>query len=309
MSRKRSRKTLLEISNQPELWIFSNLLAEDWITRKDIKESVFEKKVTVPISLPSGTAIFKLESDGLQGKIISISIAYGSEIHLFQLTDPSDFSKFQEKVLQFVKVIYENNFDFYSYLRSFYAPKMREFGISDILGLGADIKDLANYGVKSRILQHFPDPIKGHEVPQYWHVNQRLVSISSNKTQNLELISSLRLKICDHLAKHAVIEGLRCSIIALKHYADLLDRLSSESQINSSEEHQTLAEGLYELKDFQNAAIFYSKCLSESSSTSEKDRDSLLTALKDCIQQLEPQDFLEYALFAAKIARGHDDDG
>ena len=49
MSRKRSRKTLLEISNQPELWIFSNLLAEDWITRKDIKESA------ILISLPLAT--------------------------------------------------------------------------------------------------------------------------------------------------------------------------------------------------------------------------------------------------------------
>ncbi len=94
--RKRSRKTLLEISSQPELWIFSNLLQEDWVTGEDLKKSVFEKKVTIPISLLSGTAIFKIESDGPKGQVISVSIVHGSEIKLFQLTEPSCFPEFQK---------------------------------------------------------------------------------------------------------------------------------------------------------------------------------------------------------------------
>lgn len=305
MSRKRTRKTLLEISSQPELWIFSNLLVEDWVTSIDLEKPVFEKKVTIPISLPSGTAIFKIESDGPRGKVISVAIVHGSEIQLFQLTELSHFPEFRKIVLKYVNEIYPNNFDFYSYLRSFYTPKMREFGISDTLGPDVSVKDLAEYGVKSRILQRFSDPIQGYEVPQYWRANQRLVSITSLNNQNREIITKLRIKICDHLAKHAVIEGLRCAVIALKHYADLLDGLTSETRINPPEEHQTLADGLYELGEFQNAAIFYSKCLSQSTFTDEKNRDLILSSLKDSIERLEPQDFLEYALFAAKIARNH----
>lgn len=305
MSRKRTRKTLLEISSQPELWIFSNLLVEDWVTSIDLEKPVFEKKVNIPISLPSGTAIFKIESDGPKGQVISVAIVHGSEIQLFQLTELSHFPEFRKIVLKYVSEIYPNNFDFYSYLRSFYTPKMREFGISDTLGPDVNVKDLAEYGVKSRILQRFSDPIQGYEVPQYWRANQRLVTIASSKTQKHELITRLRIKICDHLAKHAVIEGLRCAVIALKHYADLLDGLTSETRINPPEEHQSLADGLYELGEFQNAAIFYSKCLSQSTFANEKDRDLILSSLKDSIERLEPQDFLEYALFAAKIARIH----
>lgn len=307
MPRKRQRKTLLEISRQPELWIFSNLLAEDWITNDDLKKPVFEKQVSMPISLPSGTCIFKIESDGPQGIVISVSIVFGSEIKLFQLIEPSCFPEFREDVLEFVTQIYPNNFDFYSYLHSYYAPKMREFGLSNILGSKVNVKDLAEYGVKSRILQWFSDPIQGYEVPQYWRLNQRLVSFSPENTLERELIPTLRIKVCDCLAKHAVIEGLRCAIIALKHYASLLDELTSETRINFFSEYQTLADALFALGDFQNAAIFYSKCLSQSVSINEEDQDRILTALKNSIDNFNPQDFLEYALFAAKIARSHEE--
>lgn len=308
MTRKRTRKTLLEISSQPELWIFSNLLAENWVTTADLKKTVFEKKVSIPISLPSGTAILKIESDGPKGQIISVAFVHGSEIQLFQLMQLSNFLEFQQMVLDYIKEIYPDYFDYYSYLRPFYSGKIREFGITEVLGVDTNVKDLAEYGVKSRILQRFSDPIQGYEVPQYWRVNQRLVSIVSSKPREQELITSLRVRICDRLSKHAVIEGLRCAIIALKHYADLLDGLTSEKQINPPEEHQTLADGLYELGEFQDSAIFYSKCLSQSTFANEKERDRILTALKDSIEQLEPQDFLEYALFAAKIARNHSEE-
>ncbi|MFX0211682.1 MAG: hypothetical protein ACFFDT_37240 [Candidatus Hodarchaeota archaeon] len=305
MPRKRSRKTLLEISSQPELWIFSNLLAEDWITHDDLNKPVFEKTVSIPISLPSGTAILKLESDGLQGQVISVAVVHGSEIQLFQLMDPFSFSKFQQTALEYIKKIYSNNFDFYSYLKSFYSAKMREFGITEVLGLETNVKDLAEYGVKSRILQRFSDPIQGYEVPQYWRVIQRLTEITPKNEHEHRLILNLRTKVCDSLSKHAIIEGLRCAIIALKHYADLLDRLASETRINPSEEYQSLADGLYELGNFQDSAVFFSKCLSQKDLLDKTEQDRILTALKESIEQLEPQDFLEYALFAAKIARNH----
>ncbi|MFX1504943.1 MAG: hypothetical protein ACFFDC_02405 [Promethearchaeota archaeon] len=308
MPKKRSRKTLLEISSQPELWIFSNLLVEDWITDDELRRPVFEKKVSIPISLPSGTAILKLESDGPKGQVISVAVVHGSEIQLFQLMEPSRFSEFQTEVIDYVKEIYPHNFDFYSYLRSFYSTKMRELGISDILGLDTNVKDLAEYGVKSRILQRFSDPIQGYEVPQYWRVNKKLVNLKPRKKTERNMIKNLRKIICDRLAKHAIIEGLRCAIIALKHYASLLDKLTSEVRINPPEEHRTLADGLFELGEFQNSAIFYSKCLSQSSFANEDERDQILTALKDSIEQLAPQDFLEYALFAAKVARDHSED-
>ncbi|UCG02633.1 MAG: hypothetical protein JSW11_01310 [Candidatus Heimdallarchaeota archaeon] len=308
MPRKRSRKTLLEISSQPELWIFSNLLIEDWVTKDDLKNPVFKKKVSIPISLPSGTAILKIESDGPKGQVISVAIVHSSDIQLFQLMEPLGFPKFQTRVLDYIKEIYPHNFDFYSYLRPFYSAKMREFGITDILGLDTDVKDLAEYGVKSRILQRFSDPIQGYEVPQYWRVNKKLVVFKPDKITERDLIITLRKTICDRLAKHAVIEGLRCAIIALKHYASLLDKLTSETRINPPEEHRTLADGLYELGEFQNSAIFYSKCLSQSTFADENERDQILTALKDSIERLEPQDFLEYALFAAKVAREHGDE-
>ncbi|MFX1282269.1 MAG: hypothetical protein ACFFB5_01385 [Promethearchaeota archaeon] len=308
MPRKRSRKTLLEISSQPELWIFSNLLVEDWITNEDLLKPVFEKTVSIPISLPSGTAILKLESDGLQGQVISLAVVHGSEIQLFQLMDPFCFSKFQHTALGYVKKIYSNNFDFYSYLKSFYSAKMREFGITEVLGLETNVKDLAEYGVKSRILQRFSDPIQGYEVPQYWRVVQRLTKITPKNEHERRLILSLRTKVCDSLSKHAVIEGLRCAIIALKHYADLLDSLTSETRINPSEEYHSLADALYELGNFQDSAVFFSKCLSQKDLLDKNEQDRILTALKDSIEQLEPQDFLEYALFAAKIARNHIDE-
>ncbi len=308
MPRKRSRKTLLEISSQPELWIFSNLLIDEWVTTNNINEPFYEKRVTIPISLPQGTAIFKLETDGTQGHVISVSIAHNSEIQLFQLINPNDFNEFRQKVLEYVKKIYPDNFDYYNYLKPFYASKMREFGISDILGIETDIKDLADHGVKSRILQRFPDPIQGYEVPEHWQVNKNLVTVVPKNPEQQETIIELRRKICDRLAKHAVIEGLRCAIIALKHYASLLDELTSEARINSFEEHQAIADGLYGLGEFQNAAIFYSKCLSSPYFDDKEKLNRVLSILRASIQQMEPQEFLEYALFAAKIARSHRDE-
>ena len=122
-------------------------------------------------------------------------------------------------------------------------------------------------------------------------------------------ISSIRSTICDRLAKHAVIESLRCAIIALKHYADLLDSMTSESKIEYSDEYLELAEGLYQLGEFQDSAVFYSKCLSHSNfeNKSEEVRNMILAALKSSIEQLEPQEFLEYALFAARVARGYEE--
>ncbi len=308
MPRKRSRKTLLEISSQPELWIFSNLLTEDWVTNNDIQKSVFEKKVSIPISLPSGTAILKIESDGPKGQVISVAIVHGAEIQLFHLMEPLGFPEFQQIVLEYIKEIYPHNFDFYSYLRSFYSSKMREFGIIDVLGMDTNVKDLAEYGVKSRILQRFSDPIQGYEVPQYWRVNKKLVVHKPRNLKESKMIKNLRTMICDRLTKHAVIEGLRCAVIALKHYASLLDELTSETRVNPPEEHKTLADGLYELVEYQNSAIFYSKCLSQPAFSNEEERDQILTTLRASIEQLEPQDFLEYALFAAKTARNYSEE-
>jgi hypothetical protein len=299
---------LLEISNQPELWIFSNLLVDEWVTTNNLSEPFYEKRVTIPISLPQGTAIFKLETDGTQGQIISVSIAHNSEIQLFQLINPDNFNDFRQKVLEYVKKIYPDNFDYYSYLKPFYAPKMRDFGLIDILGIETNIKDLADHGVKSRMLQRFPDPIQGYEVPEHWQVNKNLGSIVPKNQKQRRTIIELRRKICDRLAKHAVIEGLRCAIIALKHYASLLDELTSDTRINSLEEHQTIADGLYELGEYQNAAIFYSKCLSSPSFDDKEKLNRILSILRASIQQMEPQEFLEYALFAAKIARSHRDE-
>ncbi len=306
LPKKRFRKTLLEISNQPELWIFSNLLIEEWVTNDDLKEPFFKKNVTIPISLPQGTAIFKLETDGTQGKVISVSIVHNSEIQLFQLIIPDGYAEFRLNVLKYIKEIYPNNFDYYSYLKSFYAPKMQEFGINEILGI--EVKDLANHGVKSRVLQRFSDPIQGYEVPEHWQVNKNLAVISTKNTEQQTTVAKLRTKICDRLAKHAVIEGLRCAIIALKHYASLLDELTSDTRITSFEEHQTIADGLYQLGEYQNAAIFYSKCLSSPSFDDKEKLNRILSVLRASIQQMEPQQFLEYALFAAKVARSHRDD-
>ncbi|MHA1206630.1 MAG: hypothetical protein ACTSSO_03555 [Candidatus Hodarchaeales archaeon] len=309
MGRKSRRKNLLEISDQPELWIFSNLLAEKWITEEDFKNSVYQRQVTMPISLPSGTAIFKIESDGTQGEIISVTIAHLSEIHLFQLIAPLRKDEFQQAVLNHIKNIYSETFDFYSYLRPFYLPKLRDFGVFEILGDETQVKDLADYGVKSRILQRISDPIQGYEVPQYWRANKRLVSRKTSEHANKDLICKLRSTICDRLAKHAVIEGLRCAIIALKHYADLLDSMTSEKKIAYTDEYLSLANGLFELGEYQDSAVFYSKCISQANYENKTDSVSndILTSLKSSIEHLEPQEFLEYALFAAKVARRQDE--
>jgi hypothetical protein len=309
VGRKSRRKNLLEISDQPELWIFSNLLAEKWITEEDFKNSVYQRQVTMPISLPSGTAIFKIESDGTQGEIISVTIAHLSEIHLFQLIAPLSKDEFQQAVLNHIKNIYSETFDFYSYLRPFYLPKLRDFGVFEILGDETQVKDLADYGVKSRILQRISDPIQGYEVPQYWRANKRLVSRKTSEHANKDLICKLRSTICDRLAKHAVIEGLRCAIIALKHYADLLDSMTSEKKIVYTDEYLSLANGLFELGEYQDSAVFYSKCISQANYENKTDSVSndILTSLKSSIEHLEPQEFLEYALFAAKVARRQDE--
>jgi hypothetical protein len=309
MPQRARRRNLLEISDQPELWIFSNLLAEKWINEGDLTKKIFERQVTMPISLPSGTAIIKFESDGTQGEIISVSVAHLAEIYLFQLIDPSAISEFQQKVLAYIDRLYIDTFDFFSYLYPYYQPKMKEFGILEKIG-ETIVKDLANYGVKSRILQRIADPVQGYEVPQYWRVNKHLKVLGNENRQDRELIENLRSAICDRLAKHAVIENLRCSVIALKHYADLLDSMTSEAKIVYSDEYLGLADGLYELGEYQDAAVFYSKCLSQATFEDEADEDRLniLAALKSSIEHLEPQEFLEYALFAAKVAQSHEED-
>jgi len=306
LSRKRSRKTLLEISKQPELWIFSNLLAETWIDPKSLNAPFFQKEVNMPISLPTGTCIFKVETDGSEGQVISIVVVNRAEICLFQLMDPYERDLFTKEILNYLRKIYPDNFDYYSYSRKYYNPKMRELGVYSILGYETEIKDLAEYGVKSRILQHISDPIQGYEVPQYWRINERLASLKSKDQNRQALINDLRSKICDRLAKHAVIEGLRCAILVLKHYADLLDSLTSEIKIDQEKEARFLADGLYKLEEYQNSAIFYSKCLSKSSLSDREDNDQILTALKDSIDKMKPQEFLEYALFAAKVARSYE---
>ncbi|MHA2175533.1 MAG: hypothetical protein ACXABI_11945, partial [Candidatus Hodarchaeales archaeon] len=232
-----------------------------------------------------------------------------SKIHLIQLISPSDFTTFKKTVLDTVQKVYDDSFNFFSYLKPYYHPKMREFGILNILG-DTPIQDLADYGVKSRILQRISDPIQGYEVPQYWRVNNKLEELSQGNKGNKKVIISLRSAICDRLAKHAVIEMLRCSIIALKHYADLLDKMTSEMKIKYSEEYLEIADGLYKIGEFQDSAVFYSKCLSQTSyeSKNEQSRTDILAALKSSIEHLEPQEFLEYALFAAKVARGQDDE-
>jgi hypothetical protein len=263
----------------------------------------------MPISLPSGTAIIKFESDGTQGEVISVSVAHLTEIYLFQLIDPSAISEFQQKVLAYIDRLYVDTFDFFSYLHPYYQPKMKEFGILEKIG-ETPVKDLANYGVKSRILQRIADPVQGYEVPQYWRVNKHLKVLINENRQNKELIENLRSAICDRLAKHAVIENLRCSVIALKHYADLLDSMTSEAKIVYLDEYLELADGLYELGEYQDAAVFYSKCLSQTTFEDEADeaRLDILAALKSSIEHLEPQEFLEYALFAAKVAQSHEED-
>jgi hypothetical protein len=186
---------------------------------------------------------------------------------------------------------------------------MREFGILDILGDETQVKDLADYGVKSRVLQRISDPIQGYEVPQYWRANKRLEGRKSSQQASKILIHKLRSTICDRLAKHAVIEGLRCAIIALKHYADLLDSMTSETKIIHSDEYLYLANGLYELGEYQDSALFYSKCISQTNYENQTDpvSNDILASLKSSIEHLEPQEFLEYALFAAKVARRQDE--
>ena len=100
MPQRARRRNLLEISDQPELWIFSNLLAEKWINEEDLPKSIFERQVTMPISLPSGTAIIKFESDGTQGEVISVSVAHLAEIYLFQL---EVHHPFQDKLIQVIQ--------------------------------------------------------------------------------------------------------------------------------------------------------------------------------------------------------------
>ncbi len=308
MPQRTRRKNLLEISNQPELWIFSNLLAEKWINENNLEEPVFERRVTMPFSLPSGSAIFKIESEGTQGDVISFSIAHSSEIYLIQLLDPAQFLKFKQTVLSAVETIYNENFNFFSYLKPYFLPKLREFGVMEVLG-DTPIQDLADYGVKSRILQRISDPVQGYEVPQYWRVNRNLEALQNKELRNENRIFSLRSAICDRLAKHAVIESLRCAVITLKRYADLLDSMTSESKIEYSDEYLELADGLYQLGEFQDSAVFYSKCLSHSNfeHKEEEVRNKILAALKSSIEQLEPQEFLEYAIFAARVARGHEE--
>ncbi|MFW9854027.1 MAG: hypothetical protein ACFFFG_03175 [Candidatus Thorarchaeota archaeon] len=305
MSHKRTRKTLFELANQPELWIFSNVLTEPWVDVSDLDVSTFEKTVEIPITLPNGICIFKLESDGPLGQIISMCVAHGSQIRLFHLIDSSEFPHFRERVLKYVKDILPDYFDFYSYMRSYYARKFRDFGLTDVLGVDTEIKDLTEYGTKSRILQRISDPIEGYEIPQYWRVLDTLgTNVSDRPSDQKRLVVSLQVKACDILAKHAVIDTLRCTIIALKHYADLLDELQSESKRDPWSDHRTIAEGLFKLGNFQDAAVFYSKCLSQPSFDNQDQlQEQILKALKASIDQLGSREFLEYALMAAKIAR------
>ncbi|MFW9777332.1 MAG: hypothetical protein ACFFE8_00680 [Candidatus Heimdallarchaeota archaeon] len=305
MSHKRTRKTLFELANQPELWIFSNVLAEPWVKVSDLTVSTFEKTVEIPITLPSGTCIFKLESDGPLGQIISMCVAHGSEICLFHLTNNTRFEQFKRRVLEYITNIIPNYLEFYSYMGSYYNPKFRDIGLADILGPNMDVKDLAEFGTKSRILQRVSDPIEGYEIPQYWRVLDTLgTSMSDRPSEQKRLVMSLQVKACDILAKHAVIDTLRCAIIALKHYADLLDELQSESKRDPWSDHHAIAEGLFKLGNFQDAAVFYSKCLSQPSFDKQDQRqEQILKALKASIDQLGSREFLEYALMAAKIAR------
>ena len=70
-----------------------------------------------------------------------------------------------------------------------------------------------------------------------------------------------------------------------------------------------LADGLFKLGEFQDSAVFYSKCISQSNyeNKNEITNKEILASLKSSIEHLEPQEFLEYALFAAKVARRRDE--
>lgn len=304
----KKRKHLLEISEQPELWIFSNILTQKWFEDEDVlKDPIFYKKISTPIALPQGFALFKIETDGIEGKIISLSIGFESNIHLFLLTDPKKYDIFKEKCLEFIKNdIIPETFTYFSYLKSFYIKKLREFGLFSILQPTDTIKDLADYGVKSRILQRISDPIEGYEVPQFWNVNCKLSSIEKKELDSKEkgVLNKIRIKIIENLGKHAVIECTRLNILFYKHYSELLNNLTSESRLDYSLEYSNMAKSLLTIGDFQNAALFFSKALSDknlSDSTSEK----LMESLNLCVDRLKPHEIIEYALFASKIAKSY----
>ena len=290
-------------SSQPEFFLFLSSFEDQWLTSNEIKSEFATDEIQLPFSL--GNVVFKFDTNGLEGEIISFAVAFKETLRVTQLCEPDGLIEFYRHCVEFLTLLATSEAPlFYSYDLRFVRKaidRLAEVTETPALrDLQENCRDLSRIESKALLLRHLPD-ISASEVPQYWATNSRLCGLQEDREASKEIIK-MRRTILEVLAKHAALECARISVIYIRDLITNFDRLALRSRISREKQYEFFADSMRDLGDFQTAAFWLAKLLA--SETPSANMEQYITELEHCISQMKPDELLRYAIHAAQVARG-----
>ncbi|MFQ5980928.1 MAG: hypothetical protein ACE5OZ_22545 [Candidatus Heimdallarchaeota archaeon] len=298
----RSERSVDALSSQPEFFLFLTSFRNRWLTPDELKKEYTFEEIQLPFSL--GNAVFKFETNGFRGEIISFALAFNNNLHVAQLCDPDGVIDFYRHCVdQITRLATSEAPLFYSYDIKFVRraiDRLSEVSETPALrNLRKACRDLSKIERKAFLLRNIPD-IAASEVPQYWATNCSLCALQKNRTTSREIIE-MRTTILDALAKHAALECSRISAIFMRDLIMNFDRLGFRTEIPREKQYEFFADSMRGLGDFQTAAFWYSKLLA--SETPSTNMEHYIAQLEHCISEMKPDELIQYAVHAAQVAK------
>ncbi|MHA2370175.1 MAG: hypothetical protein ACXADX_15280 [Candidatus Hodarchaeales archaeon] len=301
-SSTRSGRPVSTLSSQPEFFLFLTSFRNRWLNPDDVEKEIAFEKLSLPFSL--GNVVFKFETNGFRGEIISFALAFKETLHIAQLCDPKGLINFYRHCVDQITLLATSEAPlFYSYDIKYVQrviDKLSEVSSTPALhDLRKNCRDLSKIERKAFLLRNMPD-IVPEEVPQYWATNMRLCDLQPDRKLSKE-IADMRSPILDALAKHAALECARISVIYLRNLLSDFDLLNLRSRMPREKQYEFFANSMRDLGDFQTAAFWYSKLLA--SETPSASMEHYIAQLEQCISEMKPDELLKYAIQAAQVAR------
>ncbi len=289
-------------SSQPEFFLFLSSFRDQWVEAKELNDNFIIKEISLPFSL--GNVVFKFETNGLEGEIVSFAIAFNEELHVVQLCSPDGLIEFYRHCVDKITILATSEAPlFYSYDMRFIRKaldRLKEVSETPaVRDLRVNCRDLSKKERKALFVRNLPD-IDSSEVPQYWSTNSRLCDLLSNRTPSKE-IQQIRCTILDSLAKHVALECTRISMIYLRDLINNFDQLSSPTRTPREKQYEFFADSMRDLGDYQSAAFWYSKLLA---SDIGENMEYYMSQLEFCISEMRPEELIRYAVYAAQAAKG-----
>ncbi|MFX0114136.1 MAG: hypothetical protein ACFFB3_06280 [Candidatus Hodarchaeota archaeon] len=297
-----SGRPVSTLSSQPEFFLFLSSFKSSWLNSDEAQKELAIEEVSLPFSL--GNVVFKFETNGFKGEIISFALAFKSTLHVAQLCDPENLIEFYRHCVDKITFLATSEAPlFYSYDNRFVQRAIDRLSeVSEtpaIKDLRKNCRDLSKIERKALLLRNIPD-IAASEVPQYWATNNRLCKLQKTRKASKESMD-MRCTILDALMKHAALECARISVIYLRDLVTSFDQLGLRTEIPREKQYEFFADSMRDLGDYQTAAFWYSKLLA--SETPSANMEHYIAQLEHCISEMKPDELLRYAIDAAQVAR------